>query len=158
MLRYDSYKPTDKETDFIGNLINFQPNDISYKFFSDGNVDTINNLIIQEIKNITFERYNKKIKIDPQQKHILITIMRHIYLKHVKNQQESDIEVDILNQLVLKHSIPIIINGLLSQLRYINDYNTLRPLDLPQPTNYKNGSSLRPLGDIFGALNRDLTK
>ena len=145
MLRYNSYKPTDKERDFIGNLINFQPNDISYKFFSDRNVDTINRYIIEEVKVITFERYNKKIKIDPQQKHILITIMRHVYLKNVKNQQEADVEVDILNAIVLKHTIPIIINGLLSQLRYINDYNTLRPIDLPEPTNYKNGSTLQSM-------------
>jgi hypothetical protein len=138
MLRYDSYRPTDKERDFVGNLINFEPNDISYKFFNDCNVDLINSTIIQKVKKITFERYNKRIKIDPQQKHLLITIMRHIYLKNVKNQQEADIEVDILNRLVLKHTIPIIINGLLSQLRYINDYNTLRPLDLPEPTNHRN--------------------
>ena len=43
MLSYNSYKPTDKEREFVGKLINIEPNDISYKFFSDSNVDYINN-------------------------------------------------------------------------------------------------------------------
>lgn len=152
MSLYNTYKPTNRETEFIGNLINFQPNDISYNFFSDKNVDYINQKIIEEVKNITFERYNKSIRIDPQQKQVLITIMRHVYLKNVKNQQETDIEVDLLNREALRNIIPIVINGLLSQLRYIDDYNKrIIPLELPESTNYKNGSNLQsPMSTTIG--------
>ena len=140
MLRYDSYKPTDRETEFVGNLIKIKPNDIAYKYFSDINIDLINTRLIEKIKNITFERYNKKIQIEPQQKHILITIMRHVYMKNIKNSRETDIEVELLNTEVLKHTIPVLINGLLSQIRFIDDYNSIRPFDLPEPTNRKNGN------------------
>lgn len=140
MLRYDSYKPTDRETEFVGNLIKIKPNDIAYKYFSDINIDLINTRLIEKIKNITFERYNKKIQIEPQQKHILITIMRHVYMKNIKNSRETDIEVELLNTEVLKQTIPVLINGLLSQIRFIDDYNSIRPFDLPEPTNRKNGN------------------
>ena len=140
MLRYDSYKPTDRETEFVGNLIKIKPNDIAYKYFSDINIDLINTRLIEKIKNITFERYNKKIQIEPQQKHILITIMRHVYMKNIKNSRETDIEIELLNTEVLKQTIPVLINGLLSQIRFIDDYNSIRPFDLPEPTNRKNGN------------------
>ena len=122
MLRYNSYNPTSRETEFVGNLIDIIPNDISYKFFSDINIDIINKRIIDEIKQITFARYNKQIEIESQRKTLLLTIMRHIYLKNIKNRHESDVEVEILNDITLKEMIPVIMNGLLSQIRYIHDY------------------------------------
>jgi hypothetical protein len=148
MLKYNSYKPTSRETEFVGNLIDIAPNDISYKYFSNNNLDIINKRLIEEIKQITFTRYNKQIEIEPQQKTILMTIMRHIYLKNVKNQYESDVEVDILNDITLKEMIPVIMNGLLSQIRYIHDYNTFRPMELPQaPEKKKN--NLKAFSSLF---------
>jgi hypothetical protein len=148
MLRYDSYQPTERETEFVGNLINIKPNDIAYKYFSDINIDLINTRLIEEVKNITFERYNKKIQIEPQQKHILITIMRHVYMRNVKNTRETEVEVELLNREVLKQTVPILISGLLSQIRFIDDYNSIRPFDLPEPTNRKNGN-MKPLSSNF---------
>jgi len=148
MLRYDSYQPTERETEFVGNLINIKPNDISYRYFSDINIDLINTRLIEEVKNITFERYNKKIQIEPQQKHILITIMRHVYMRNVKNTRETEVEVELLNREVLKQTVPILISGLLSQIRFIDDYNSIRPFDLPEPTNRKNGN-MKPLSSNF---------
>jgi len=148
MLRYNSYKPTSRETEFVGNLIDIDPNDISYKFFSDINIDIINKRIIDEIKQITFARYNKQIEIEPQQKTLLLTIMRHIYLKNVKNRHEADVEVEILNDITLKEMIPVIMNGLLSQIRYIHDYNTFRPMELPQAPKKKK-QNLKPFSSLF---------
>ena len=148
MLRYDSYQPTERETEFVGNLIKIKPNDIAYKYFSDINIDLINTRLIEEVKNITFERYNKKIQIDPQQKHILVTIMRHVYMRNVKNSRETEIEVELLNNEVLKQTVPILISGLLSQIRFIDDYNSIRPFDLPEPTSKKKGN-LKPLSSMF---------
>jgi len=148
MLQYNSYKPTSRETEFVGNLIDIAPNDISYKFFSDINIEIINKRLIDEIKHITLARYNKQIEIDPQQKTLLITIMRHIYLKNVKNRHEADIEVEILNDITLKELIPVIINGLLSQIRYIHDYNTFRPMELPQAPEKKK-HNLKAFSSLF---------
>ena len=148
MLSYNSYNPTDKETEFVGKILNIQPNDISYKFFSDINIDIIIKRIIDEIKQITFSRYNKQIEIEPQQKTLLLTIMRHIYLKNVKNRHEADVEVEILNDITLKEMIPVIMNGLLSQIRYIHDYNTFRPMELPQAPEKKK-QNLKAFSSLF---------
>jgi hypothetical protein len=148
MLRYNSYKPTSRETEFVGNLIDITPNDISYKFFSDININIINTRIIDEIKQITLSRYNKQIEIEPQQKTLLLTIMRHIYLKNIKNRHEADVEVEILNDITLKEMIPVIMNGLLSQIRYIHDYNTFRPMELPQAPEKKT-QNLKGFSSLF---------
>jgi len=149
MLQYDSYQPTQRETEFVGNLINIKPNDIAYKYFSDNNINIINNRLIEKVKNITFERYNKKIQIEPQQKHILITIMRHVYMKNIKNSYETDVEIELLNKEVEKQTVPILISGLLSQIRFIDDYNSIRPFDLPEPTSKKK-ANLKPFSSMFG--------
>jgi len=148
---YNNYNPTTYEHEFVSNLINSEPNDISYMFFSDNNINSINKRIIDNVLEITFERYNKKMLIEPQQKHILITIMRHIYFKNVKNQECADIEVELLNREVLRQVIPTIITGLLSQIRYINDYNnTLTPYDLPINESTKRKADLRSFSSLFG--------
>ena len=72
MTLYNTYKPTLQETDFISNLLNFQPNDISYLYFNDKNIDIINNKLILLIQNETFSRYGKKLLIEPQRKNTIL--------------------------------------------------------------------------------------
>lgn len=148
LYNYNKYNPTERETEFIGNLINIKPNDISYIFFSDDNIIFLNKSIIEQIKDITFERYGKKLVIESQNKQIMLTIMRHIYFKNVKNQYETNIEVDTLNKIVIKEIIPTILKGLLSQIRYINDYNKINTFDLPT-SGSKKSDTLKPLSSMF---------
>ena len=147
---YNKYQATAYEHEFVSNLINCEPNDISYMFFSDNNIDSINIRIINTVKEITYERYNKRMLIEPQQKHILITIMRHIYFKNARNQECADIEVELLNREVLRQVVPTIITGLISQIRYINDYNkTLTPYELPANDSIKRKADLRSFSSLF---------
>ena len=139
MLSYNSYKPTDKETDFVGKLLNIQPNDISYNFFSDNNVDYINKTLIEMVMEETFKRYNKRIQIQPQRKHIVISAMRHIYFKNVTNILPVNEEVERLNKEVLRQLFKTAITELIAYLRYINDYNTIIPMELPKSDNTKAG-------------------
>ncbi len=139
MLSYNSYKPTDKEREFVGKLINIEPNDISYRFFSDVNVEYINNTLIKMVMDETYKRYNKKIKIQPQRKHIVYAAMRHIYFKNVKNIIATDEEVDRLNKEVLRQMLGTAITELIAYLRYIHDYNSIIPMDLPQSDSKKQG-------------------
>ena len=141
MLAYNSYKPTDKEREYVGKLINIEPNDISYTFFSDKNVDNINEQLIEEIKNITLERYGQKMQIQPQRKHLVISVMRHIYFTNIKNAFPTEIEVDLLNKEVLKKMIPVVTRELIAYMRFINDYNNIVPFDLPKPDNRKMGNT-----------------
>lgn len=140
MLAYNNYKPTDKETEYVGKLINIQPNDISYMFFSDMNVDYINKQLIEKVMNITFERYGKKMAIQPQRKHILVSIMRHVYFKNIKNMFPAQEEVDMLNKEVLRLMVPMVVKELISHMRYIYDCNNIVPMDRPKPDNRKMGN------------------
>ena len=60
MLPYNSYKPTEREREYVGNLLNIEPNNISYMFFNNNNINNINKQLIENIISMTFERYGKK--------------------------------------------------------------------------------------------------
>ncbi len=139
MLSYNSYNPTDKERDFVSKLLNIEPNDISYKFFSDINVDYINNTLINMVMEETYKRYNKRIKIEPQRKHIVYATMRHIYFKNIKNVLSVDEEVNRLNEEVLRQMFKTAITELIAYLRYIHDYKTIAPMELPKSDSRKKG-------------------
>ncbi len=134
---YNKYKPTDREREFVGKLINIEPNDISYKFFSGDNLDYINNELIERVKKITLERYGKKLGIEPQRKHLVLSIMRHVYFKNIRNMFETDVEVDLLNEEVLRQMVPMVIKELIAYMRFIYDYNNIIPMELPVSDNKK---------------------
>lgn len=134
---YNKYKPTDKEREFVGKMINIEPNDIAYKFFSGNNLDYINNQLIERVKVITLERYGKKIGIEPQRKHLVLSIMRHVYFKNIRNIFETDVEVNLLNEEVLRQMVPMVIKELISYMRFIHDYNNIIPMELPVSDNKK---------------------
>jgi hypothetical protein len=150
MLSYNSYKPTDRETEFVGKLLNIQPNDISYIFFSDKNVDYINNTLIEMVMDETYKRYNKRIKIEPQRKHIVISAMRHIYFKNITNILIAEEEVNRLNKEVLRQMFGTAITELIAYLRYIKDYNSIIPMDLPQSDSSKMGRDTAGFSSNFG--------
>ena len=132
MNAYNTYKPTDGETDYVRKMLNIEPNDISYIFFSNNNINYLNNALIEEIKQLTFMRYGQKIGIMPQKKHMMYTIMRHIYFKNIRNTFDAQTEVDMLNKELLRQTVPIVMRELIAYMRYINDYNSIVPLPLPQ--------------------------
>lgn len=140
MLKYNLYKPTESETTFISNILNIEPNDISYLFFNDKNINYINDQLIIEIMKITKERYGKSIKIQSQQKHILIACMRHIYFTHIRNTFPAEQEVDMLNEQVIKRLVKTATTELIAYLRYIDDWNTINPLPLPIQDNKRAGN------------------
>jgi hypothetical protein len=150
MLSYNSYKPTEREREFVGKLINIEPNDISYKFFSDINIDYINNTLIEMVMEETLKRYNKRIKIEPQRKHIVLAAMRHIYFKNVRNVLTADEEVDRLNKEVLRQMFGTAITELIAYLRYIHDYNNIIPLDLPKNDSRKAQGTPASFSSLFG--------
>lgn len=149
MLSYNSYKPTDKERDFVGKLINIEPNDISYKFFSDSNIDYINNTLIEMVMEETNKRYEKRIKIQPQRKHIVIAAMRHIYFKNVKNVLTADEEVERLNKEVLRQMLGTAMTELIAYLRYIYDYNNIIPLELPKSDCIRTDANIPGFSSLF---------
>ncbi len=149
MLSYNSYKPTEKEREFVGKLINIEPNDISYKYFSDANIDYINNTLIDMVMEETYKRYEKRIKIEPQRKHIVLSAMRHIYFKNVKNVLTTEEEVARLNKEVLRQMFKTAITELIAYLRYIHDYNNIIPLELPKSDSIRSDSTIPGFSTLF---------
>ncbi len=134
---YKKYKPTDREREFVGKMINIEPNDIAYKFFSGENLDYINSQLIERVKNITLERYGKKIGIEPQRKHLVLSIMRHVYFKNIRNMFDTEQEVNLLNEEVLRQMVPMVIKELIAYMRFVYDYNNIIPMELPVSDNKK---------------------
>lgn len=139
MKDYNTYYKTasSKEIEFVGNLIHIQPNDIALLFFRDDNIANINNQLIQAIKEETLKRYEKKIGIMPQQKHIMLVIMRYVYFKNITNIGTVEEQVNMLNEKTIELLVPGVLQALVSYIKYINDYNTVKvssPLELPVNT------------------------
>ena len=150
MLSYNNYKPTDREREFVGKLLNIEPNDISYKFFSESNIDYINTTLIEMVMEETYKRYEKRIKIEPQRKHIVLAAMRHIYFKNITNILTVDEEVARLNKEVIRQMFKTAITELIAYLRYIHDYNNIIPLELPKNNSRKNECTTSPFSSLFG--------
>jgi NhaP-type Na+/H+ and K+/H+ antiporter len=136
---YELKKTTpDSQLDFVGNMTHIEPNDISIIFFRDETVDKINNLLIEEIKKITLEKYGRKIAIQPQRKNAVLTIMRYIFFKNVKNKCSVEKEVNDLINKTVELMVPTVFQSLVHHIKYINDYNENRfiiPLERPQDVN-----------------------
>ncbi len=148
MQQYNTYKPTDRELEYVGNLLNIQPNDISYTFFSDNNIKRINEMLVESVMIETQKRYGTKIKIEHQKKHLITVIMRHVYFKNVRNIFSVEEEVDMLNKEVLRQTLPVVIRELIAYLRYIRDYNSIIPMERPKPDNRRTGN-LMPFSKMF---------
>lgn len=145
---YNNIESEDK--DRISRLLNIEANDISIKFFSDENINNLNNQIITEIMRKSEEELGQKMRIKPQQKEKMITVMRYIYYTNIKNTYEVDVEVQRLNDKFMELCIPTIFQALVAHIRYIENYNRTRniPLDIPQSTKQK--ADLKPFSSLFG--------
>lgn len=136
----NTYIPTNKEAEFVSKLLNIQPNDIAYMFFSDKNVDYINSNVIEQVKKITLEKNGKSMRIQPQKRNLVITVMRFVYFKNIQNRCDAKEELTLLNEKVLNLMVPAIIKELEAQMRYLNDYNKMiNPLSLPYNDSIKMG-------------------
>ena len=57
---------TEAELQFVKNILNIEPNDISLLFFHSDNISYLNNKIISEILKLTKEKMDKPITIQQQ--------------------------------------------------------------------------------------------
>ena len=115
-----------------GNLENTQ---LSKEFFSAKNINTIQHGIIQEVYNLSQQKY----KIDKQDEDQLKLIMRGVFLEnsaHLPNQINEQIKE--LNNIIIQYCTPRIYTQILSYIGYINDVSSLaEPLERPKASTYK---------------------
>ena len=121
---------TDRKKDFVGNMINIEPSEFTLGYFDQSNVNKINLILINKIKNITLTKYGKKILIKPQKNHIVLTIMRYVYFQngnrhHVLKLKTVEEKINKLNEIVLKLMIPTVMEGLISYVKYVDRYNSV---------------------------------
>ena len=135
----------DESLDFIGNLINIAPSELTLTFFSNSNLKILNNMLINKVRQITLKKYGRKIKIQPQKSHVMLTIMRYVYFQNSYTHNILDNESIIkqvrhLNDLVIREITPTVMNGLISYLKYIDRFNSLPVInDRPESGNHKRG-------------------
>lgn len=128
---------TQRRHDMIGNLTNIYPSELSSSFFTDENLDYLNSQIIERVRNITLKKFKKGLKIQPQRRHLMIILMRYIYLenhsKHVVLQNRTTKKrVEVLNKMFLKLVVPSVVQELISYVKYIHDFNSV-PVLLENP-------------------------
>lgn len=150
-----NYNKLTDETDYgdftnISRMLNIEANDISIKFFSKDNIEFLNNKIITDILSITRDEYNQPMRIQKQQREKMLTVMRYIYFQYVRNTHETDIEVQHLNDKFIELVIPTVLSGLISHLKYIQDYNRAKRVPLDRPITTKQKVDLKPFSSLFG--------
>ena len=105
----------------------FYDNKVNVTFFSVGNINLLQDTIINEVYKKT--NYNIKRQSDRE----LLIVMKSIYLEYSRNNDDIlDEEIKYLNDLVLNSIIPSIISNLYQYLGYLKDISTeYIPMDNP---------------------------
>ena len=115
--------PTGQSTSYHDALIgNWQNNTLSNTFFSAGNIRILQN----GLKAGIYKESNGRFIIGDQDEDTLKIIMRSIFLQHAANQKNNITgQVQHLNTLVLKYSIPQVYGEAQGYVKFKNDVSTL---------------------------------
>lgn len=120
---------------------------LSMLFFSNVNMETIQNRIRYEVWN----RSNQRHVIDKQSTLDLEVVMRSIYLQyalHLNTRYKEQIER--LNQLVIDWCVPKILVEVEQHFAYLDQVQTLPvPIDLPQNLSTAGTKMLRSITSTF---------
>lgn len=120
----------------------FSGSRVSNLYFSQSNVDLIQNQLISGVYKQSFGKY----KISKQSEDELLIIMRSIYLQYSKNN-DNDVESQVieLNRHVLDYSITNVLSALQQQDKYIDDITKdIQVNEMPQFVHSKGDKTLMP--------------
>ena len=135
--------PTGQSTSYHDALIgNWQNNTLSNTFFSTGNIRILQN----GLKAGIYKESNGRFIIGDQDEDTLKIIMRSIFLQHAANQKNNITgQVQHLNTLVLKYSIPQVYGEAQGYVKFKNDVSTLAvPMTRATSTYTNNTLELKP--------------
>jgi len=118
----NAYKKKCDDDSFRKNAIKgiHTKNMLNQIYFSDANVQKIQNLIRYDVYNMS----KKEFTISEQDKTQLQIVMRSIYLQYSRNL-DTDIpkQVSELNKMISDHLVPKIISNIKQYLKYLQDKN-----------------------------------
>ena len=107
------------------NTLRIQSNPLIEKFFSEENVNRIQRLIINNIKDYCIEKQSDK---------ELLVVMQYMYVNHLNTLCGNDSEIIIkLNKLVVHEIVPMIKENIEQYLIYLKD-STSQPVPLERAT------------------------
>jgi hypothetical protein len=131
---YELYKNSNSQqntsVDIISNIV--VPNALSRTFFSNDNMERIQNQVVSEV----YKKSQKKISKQSYQE--LQIIMKSIYLQYSRNLPTNiEEQVLTLNKYVVDECVPIIVNNVLQYNKYIQDITSPIPV-MPRSVNASN--------------------
>ena len=149
----DSTKPQNTDTSIISNIV--VPTAVSRTFFSNDNMERIQQQIIAEVAKVSNKQIGKQSYTELQ------VIMKSMYLQYGKNlPYDIESQVAELNKMVVDTSVNIIVPNVLQYEKYLQDISSPIPI-MPRSQNvsnkgYKFGdfSSLIPSVNSTQAFNR----
>lgn len=128
--------------DKYSNTGNQQKTKLSIFYFSQSNIDYLQNEIVKQI----FKKSDGKYRINKQNEDELVIVMKSIFLQNARNN-DNDIQyqIDELNKLVLNYCVNNVYGNLLQYIKYIDDITKEQVvLDRPQNVDIKGSKSLMP--------------
>ena len=135
---YERIAIKNKATEYRESLTGEWENNLLAKvFFSQGNMQIVQNGLRAGVYELSKNQY----VIPPQNIDALKILMRNIYLQYAQHYADNVTQqVERLNDLVLKHCVPLVYNETVGYMKYLQDQSSLVvPLDVPMhhDRNYK---------------------
>jgi hypothetical protein len=124
------------------NTANQQGTNLSNLYFSQTNIDYLQDEIVRQI----YKKTNGKHKICKQSEDELVIVMKSIYLQFSKHVQNNiQFQIDELNKKVLNYCVDNVYSNLLQHLQYIIDITKEQQvMDRPQSVDIKGEKTLMP--------------
>ena len=124
------------------NTGNIHASKISNLFFSQENIDYIQDKIVKEV----YKKTNNKHLITKQNEDELIIVMKSIFLHNSRNyDSELQYQLNTLIKLVLDFCVPNVYTNLLQYLKYLEDITKEQyVMDRPQSVDIKGNKTLMP--------------
>jgi hypothetical protein len=124
------------------NTGNQQQSNLSNLYFSQANIDYLQNDIIRQI----YKRMDGKYSVVKQNEDELVIVMKSIFLQNARNNDENiQGQIDELNKLVLSYCVDNVHVNLLQYVKYLKDITSDIPvIDRPKNVDIKGSKTLMP--------------
>jgi len=124
------------------NTGNQQRSNLSDAYFSQTNIDHLQDTIIRQI----YKKTDGKYSIVKQKEDELVIVMKSIFIQNGRNNDENiQLQINELNKLVLNYCVGNVYTNLLQYVKYVDDItkeNTV--MDMPQNVDIKGSKTLMP--------------
>jgi len=117
----------------MNSLMHVEKNEVNTNFFSQNNIDLLQNTIVSKVKEHT------NVSISRQSDNELYFIMNYCYANFsVNNVTDIKQQIRELNSRVLNIVVPMVVSGMKQQNFYLKDKDTnIEPIELGSSTSIK---------------------